>query len=158
MADFDKLNDEELKALFSIDPSAAPVNPWNPKFSDTPKGKSIRMQFEARHPVLAAGLKSRAPGFNLSARAEMYNRGLIPLDREVHEELMHCDPLYRQQKEANQKAEEERILAEWDKKADELAAQRGFDWQSKLHAGNLDPKFAKYWRDLQAQQILDSQS
>lgn len=127
MSDFDKLTDEELRALFQVDPSAAPINPWHPKFDNTPKGKEIRMRYEAANPTLAAGLKSKAPGFNLSARAEMYNRGLIELDQSIHEELMSVDPAYRKQKEASTADWEAKMLREMDNKVRELQAARGQD-------------------------------
>lgn len=156
MSDFEKLTDEELKVLFQIDPSAAPVNPWHPKY-DTPKGKEIRMRFEATNPTVAAGLKQKAPGFSISARAEMYNRGLIELDKSIHEELMSVDPMYRKMKEANTADWEARMMREMESEAEKMAEKRGVDLNSKIHAGNFDPKFAGYWRDQQAQQLLEEE-
>ena len=157
MSEFEKLTDDELKALFQVDPSAAPINPWHPRFDNTPKGKEIRIRYEAEHPTLAAGLKQKAPGFNLSARAEMYNRGLIQLDQQIHDELMASDPTYRIQRESNQQAWEQKMINEMEAEASKAAAARGVDLDSKLHAGNFNPKFAKYWRDQQQQQLLEEQ-
>ena len=156
MTDFEKLTNDELKALFQVDPSASPVNPWHPKF-DTPKGKEIRMKLEATNPMVAASLRSKAPGFTLSARAEMYNRGLIDLTKEIHEELMTGDPVYRKQKETDASDWEAKMLRDMDSQADKMSEARGVDPNTKIHAGNFDPRFAKYWRDQQQQQLLDAQ-
>ena len=150
MSDFEKLTDEELKVLFQVDPSAAPVNPWHPKY-DTPKGKEIRMRFEATNPAVAAGLKSKAPGFNLSARAEMYNRGLIELDKGIHEELMSVDPVYRKQKEANAADWERRMLESMQSEAEKMAEARGADLNSKIGIQHYDKRFGQW----HAQQLQD---
>ena len=156
MSDFEKLTDEELKVLFQVDPSAAPVNPWHPKY-DTPKGKEIRMRFEASNPTVAAGLKQKAPGFSISARAEMYNRGLIELDKGIHEELMSNDPVYRKQKQANAADWEVKMLAKMQSEAEKMAESRGADLNSKIGIQNYDKRFGKYFSQLQQDELLEQQ-
>lgn len=119
------LTDEELTALIAVDPTADPVNPWNPKYDNTPRGKDIRYRYEMANPDLAAGLKSKAPNVQLSAQALAYERGLVPLTEAIHTEMMEKSLTYRQQQQSKSdeywKGVEERQM----QGARELAARNG---------------------------------
>ena len=103
----------------------------------------------------AAEFRQMVEGFAPSLQAVMYDQGWIENTKEIHEEKMSTDPVYRQQREANQKAEEERLLREWEAEANKMAHARGYDPDSKMGIANYDRRFGKYFNQLAQDQMLE---
>ena len=128
---FQSLNQRQCQALQALEryrgSSLQNANPFEPRFADTPAGKSAREFLETKYPMEAAEFRQMVEGFAPSLQAVMYDQGWVEKTKEIHEEKMSTDPMYRQQWEANVKAEEERILKDMDDKVREIKLARGED-------------------------------
>ena len=158
---FQSLNQRQCQALQALEnhrgTTLQNANPFEPRFADTPAGRSAREFLESKFPMEAAEFQQMVEGFAPSLKAVMYDQGWIENTAEIHAEKMSSDPLYRQQREANQKAEEDRLLRMMESEADKMAEARGYDPNSKIGLANHHPKFGKYFSELQQQQMLDAQ-
>ena len=156
---FQSLNQRQCQALQALEKyrgsNLQNANPFEPRFADTPAGKSAREFLDSKFPQEAAEFRSMVEGFAPSLQAVMYDQGWVENTAEIHAEKMSSDPIYRQQREANQKAEEERILREWESKANELAHARGYDPDSKMGIANYDKRFSQYFNHLTQDEALE---
>ena len=126
---FQSLNQRQCQALQALEKfrgsSLQNANPFEPRFADTPAGKSAREFLESKFPMEAAEFRSMVEGFAPSLQSVMFDNGWVENSAEIHAEKMSTDPLYRAQREQSQKAEEERLLREMDAAANKLAESRG---------------------------------
>ena len=131
------------------------ANPYEDRFSGTPGGEGSRIFLEANYPEEAAEMKAKSAVFVSSLGAVMYDLGEAELTKEIHQELS-SDPIYQVQKKKQAEDWEQQMLAEMSRRADEMAAARGYDPNSKTGIGNVG-KFRRYFNDLQEHQRLESQ-
>jgi hypothetical protein len=157
---FKSCTDDQLIALKEVQKlsgvSLKDSNPFSESFSKTPSGKNIQMILEGKFPKVAAELKASCDDYTASLDAELFQRGHTELTNGVHQELMGADPVYQEQFQNNQRAEEERLLQKMEEEATAMAKRRGVDiTDNQKFNPHLGGKFASYFENLNAEAALN---
>ena len=144
---------KEVQKLSGV--SLKDSNPFSESFSKTPSGMNIQMILKGKFPKVAAELKASCDDYSASLYAKLFQRGHAELTNGVYQELMGTDPIYQAKFEANQRAEEERIMQKMEADANAMAAKRGVDIQSTPKFNpHLGGKFSSYFENLNAEAAL----
>ena len=101
-------------------PVLTPRNPWS--FSGAVADR-MKVGVEGLFPELAARWKQEA-GVGLSLAATAAQQGITPISTESHQELMSSDPTYQAEHRQAQQKREQELLAQYEKKAAQMAAER----------------------------------